>query len=463
VESVMLRAKLIRQMPVDLVSALTGLTEGRFPVAGRATYPKKGGGPQGIEIDARAGEPVVAINDGVVKQIGRSKALGQFLTFQDFYGNTYTYTHLGAVRARYATPRTLALAELQGAKETEQNRRPVDPRPLAPATAGKQTANAAAEATQTITVQVSKERLFANPARPAAYNEGGQRQLAQVVEALPVGQQVTQYLSADYPLKRADLLLRPLRAGSQVMAGAILAETGRKPITLRVRPAGKGAPAVNPRPILDSWRLLESTAIYKGKALRSLGSRNPTIGQLILMSKEALARRVLADKRIRIYPCGQHDVATGAIDRRVLITMEYLAVSGLNPLISALQCGHSYYTTAGTVSEHSSGNAVDIASINGTAILGHQGQGSITDVTIKRLLQLQGTLKPHQIISLMKYPGTDNTFSMSDHANHIHVGFYPQGANGLTSSGPGNQVLKPKQWTRLVKRLDQIQNPKLKG
>jgi hypothetical protein len=134
----------------------------------------------------------------------------------------------------------------------------------------------------------------------------------------------------------------------------------------------------------------------------------------------------------------------------------------MHPLISALQCGHSYLTAGGSVSEHSSGNAVDIASINGVAIAGHQGKGSITDATIKRLLSLQGTMKPHQIISLMKYPGTDNTFSMSDHADHIHVGFYPQGGSGVTS-GPGSQVLKPKQWTRLVKRLDQIQNPKLKG
>jgi hypothetical protein len=51
---------------------------------------------------------------------------------------------------------------------------------------------------------------------------------------------------------------------------------------------------------------------------------------------------------------------------------------------------------------------------------------------------------------------------MSNHDDHIHVGFYPEGPNG-GAAGPGNQVLKPKQWTRLVKRLDQIKNPKLKG
>ena len=45
---------------------------------------------------------------------------------------------------------------------------------------------------------------------------------------------------------------------------------------------------------------------------------------------------------------------------------------------------------------------------------------------IQRLITLQGTMKPHQIISLMKFDGTDNTLSMADHDDHIHVGFEPQ-------------------------------------
>ena len=82
-------------------------------------------------------------------------------------------------------------------------------------------------------------------------------------------------------------------------------------------------------------------------------------------------------------------------------------------------------TASGNVSEHSTGNAVDIAAINGIPILGHQGAGSITDITIRRLLTLQGTMKPHQIISLMTFDGADNTLSLPDHNDHIHVGFRP--------------------------------------
>ena len=48
-------------------------------------------------------------------------------------------------------------------------------------------------------------------------------------------------------------------------------------------------------------------------------------------------------------------------------------------------------------------------------------------------------MKPHQIISLMTFEGTDNTFAMGDHADHIHVGFRPlYGANSKAArAGPG--------------------------
>jgi len=178
---------------------------------------------------------------------------------------------------------------------------------------------------------------------------------------------------------------------------------------------------------------------------------------VLLMSKEQLQQRVLADPDVQIYPCGRTDIETGQIDRRVLATIEFLSSSGLRPTITALKCGHSLMTTSGNVSEHSTGDAVDIGAINGIPITGHQGSGSITDITIRRLLTLQGAMKPHQIISLMTYPGTDNTLALPDHYNHIHVGFHPAGLGPLP--GTLQETLKPDQWTKLVQRLDQIPNP----
>src|SRR6185312_219288 len=90
-------------------------------------------------------------------------------------------------------------------------------------------------------------------------------------------------------------------------------------------------------------------------------------------------------------------------------------------------------------------------------IAGHQGAGSITDITIRRLLTLQGAMKPHQIISLMTYPGTDNTLALPDHWNHIHVGFHPEGS--LLGGERLQSILKPSQWTKLVERLASIPNP----
>ena len=91
--------------------------------------------------------------------------------------------------------------------------------------------------------------------------------------------------------------------------------------------------------------------------------------------------------------------------------------------------------------------------------MGHQGKGSITELTIQRLLTLQGTMKPHQIISLMQFSGTDNTLAMADHADHIHVGFRPLFGTNSKAARQINAILKPKQWIKLINRLGEIDNP----
>ena len=235
-------------------------------------------------------------------------------------------------------------------------------------------------------------------------------------------------------------------------------------VRFEVRPAGRGAPRIDPKPILDGWKLLESTAIYRAKGKNPFtgpDAATPTIGQILLMSKETLMQRVLADPRIQVYGCGRNDIRAGAIDRRVLATLQFLVASGFNPTVTSLNCGHSYLTASGNVSEHSTGTAVDIAAVNGIPILGNQGKGSITDLVIQRLITLQGTMKPHQIISLMKVDGTDNTLSMADHDDHIHVGFEPQYDSNSKLSKQLNAVLKPEQWDRLIERLGEIDNPKV--
>jgi hypothetical protein len=158
------------------------------------------------------------------------------------------------------------------------------------------------------------------------------------------------------------------------------------------------------------------------------GAKLEMPGQALLLDDHALRHTVLHDDRIQMYGCGRQDIVDNRIDDRVLATLEFLRLSKFDPTVSALECGHSFFTSSGNVSEHSSGDAVDIAAINGTPILGHQGDGSITDDVVRHLLTLQGLMDPHQIITLMTYPGADNTLALPDHANHVHVGFKPMAA-----------------------------------
>ena len=191
--------------------------------------------------------------------------------------------------------------------------------------------------------------------------------------------------------------------------------------------------------------------LYGGKG----GSAS--IGQILLWPKRLLERRVLSDERIELYACGRDDVSparsTGACSPRSS-TWPSPASSPRSPRSSAAT---ATYTSSGNVSEHSSGSAVDIAKVNGIPILGHQEAGGITEQTVRRLMRLQGTMQPHQIISLLELGGP--TMAMADHADHIHVGFKPLFGANKKLGRQALQVLKPGQWSDLIARLGEIDNP----
>ena len=472
VDSVLMRAQVIGGLPGDLVGSLTGLTQGRFPVYAKSTYAgqltKKGNkvkegnaamvvesdsARRGIKIYSRADAPVIAVNDGRVLKIGKSKRLGRFVTLQDVYGNTYTYAHLGEVSRTYPAPKP------RSARRRKQERTPTRDaqRVEAEAPADEKVVEPAPEAAPL----PLKERLFAHPTRPEARAAGGDVQLA------AAGEEATQ--GAPLGFDARDFRPKALKKGSRVLGGTILGRLGEKTeksapfLKFEIRPAGRGAPRIDPKPILDGWKLLESTAIYRAKGKNPLfgsDAENPTIGELLLLSKEQLVRRVLADPRIEVYGCGTGDIRSGQIDRRVLATMLYLATNGLKPTITSLKCGHGYLTASGNVSEHSTGTAMDIGAINGVVITpATQGPGSITDLAIQSLLKLQGTMKPHQIISLMTFDGADNTFAMGDHDDHIHVGWRPLYGDNRRAARQIDAVLKPEQWIKLISRLEDIDNP----
>jgi hypothetical protein len=436
VQEVLLYARAYGKLPTDLVGSLTGLTEGaHFPVAADARYADdlavratlSKASPQeraeygsagevisssptrrGINIFARAGAPVVAVNDGVIVKMGHSKKLGRYVVLRDAYGNRYIYAELGTIVRKHRK------VVMPSGKE---KRVPVDSENIRP-------------------------RLFAFPQR----GQDSQEQATERVDPATAA-------GADGTLK----------VGSKVIGGTVLgriggADGGVDPhLNFAIRPAGKGAPAIDPKPILDGWKLLEATAIYRANGKNPLSADLGGAG-VLLLPKEALERRVLADEHLEIYDCGRTDIATGKIDRRILAVLEYLVSKGFTLTITALECGHSYLTTSGNVSEHSTGDAVDIAVIDGVPVTGHQGPGTLTDELIKDVLQLQGTMHPHQVISLEDLPG-ETSFALPDHYDHVHIGYRPDAG---VFGEQFDALLGPKQWQRLTHRLGEIENPKVR-
>jgi hypothetical protein len=434
VQEVLGYARAYGKLPSDLVGSLTGLTEGaHFPVAADASYADdlsarealKRSAPgaddaygdaaeviassptrRGINIFASEDAPVVAVNDGVIEKMGSTPRLGKYVVLQDAYGNRYTYAELGQI---VRDNRSVVMPT------GKERRLPVDSENLRP-------------------------RLRALPDRATAAKDD---------EALEV----------DSPTTVED---GTLRVGSKVIAGTVLARIGSSAdgvdphLNFSIRPAGRGAPEIDPKPILDGWKLLEATAIYRANGENPLAQDLSGAG-VLLLSKEELQKRVLADKSLEIYECGREDIATGQIDRRVLAMLEYLVSKGYKLTVTSLRCGHSVMSASGYVSEHSTGDAVDIPVINRVPVTGNQGPGTLTDELIRTVLQLQGTMHPHQVISLEDLPG-ETSFALADHYDHVHVGYHPL-------SGPFDQqfnaLLKPDQWQRLTNRLGEIDNPRV--
>ncbi len=497
VDSVLMRARMIAGVPEDVVGSLTGLTEGRFPVFARARYAddlaeadfrrrvrpgqnaahvvEDDESRRGVRIFARRSAPVIAVNDGEVKKIGRSKELGRFLVLQDVYGNQYTYSGLDSVSRLYPSPE----GEEEGVNLNVVSAVPARaPKPTKPASAGRQVAGGndrsaprrrgteSAKKSQASAPKVAqKARLFAHPERPGARRAGGLEQLMASSKSGDGFTTFNKYFSKAFGQDGKGVRLQPLRVGSRVIGGTILGKLGKPDpaaaphLYFEIRPAGRGAPLIDPKPILDGWKLLESTAIYRASGKNVLyGDDGFSVGQVLLLPKSLLQKRVLSDERIQIHACGRTDIATGRIDRRVLATLAYLSESGLRPTVSSLRCGRETTLTAsGNVSHHSSGNAVDISAVNGVPILGNQDRGGITEQTVRRLMRLQGTLAPDQIISLLELGGA--TFALGDHADHIHIGFRPMFGSNEKLGLQAQAVLQPGQWSDLLSRLREIDNP----
>jgi hypothetical protein len=486
VASVLLRAKLISSYPKNVIATLTGLTDGRLPVSGKqlawaaslstvstatakatpvpaagraastaaATHsaPTASSSPRArsaaspaptapaaaaaaaaakaaavaqtlqlAELTSAPDAAVVAVQDGRVVGLGHSRQLGKYLVLRDVYGDVFTYAGLGSIAPSYTIAKPQRSAVKSPVVEAASTH---DPTPAHPASAGSQPpvtlkvkapvrkAHAGAVVTraqvgsgEAAPTGIGKVRLFARPGNPDAVAAASNA--ARKARPASSGNRV------------------PLRRGSVVATGTVIghvrvpahAKAGH--LRFAIRPAGD-AGTIDPRPILANWAQLESALHPQGaKAANAL--LGATASDVLLMSKAQLERTVLSDPGIAMDGCSRHEIASGKIDRRVLAMLAFLSRSGLKPKVSAMHCGQRRESLFGA----SAANAVDISAINGVAVTGHQGAGTITDLTIRTLLTLPAEFVPHAITSLMRYPGAANTHAVPAYWNRVRLAFQP--------------------------------------
>ncbi len=436
-----------------------------------------------VDLTSSPNASVVAVQGGRIVQIGDSKELGKYVVLRDVYGDLFTYAGLGNIAPTYTpakAPRASAKSAVVEAASTR------DPAPSLPASAGSQSpltlevkkpvapaaasaksgqASVPTESSEEAPAGMGKVRLFAHPGNPDA-RAAVAASAARKARITRAGEHI------------------PLRRGSVVASGTVLGRVkvpaGAQDGHLRfaIRPSGDTS-TIDPGPILTNWAQLQAALHPKGaKAADAL--LGATASDVFLQSQSQLQRAVLSDPGITIYRCGRQDIAAGLVDKRVLAVLAFLSRSGLKPTVSALRCDQPSETSLGASTAQAKGDAVEISAINGTAIAGHQGPSTITDLTIRTLLTLPGEFVPHEIVSLMRYPGAKNTHAVSTSWNHIGLVFDPPKAlTALKASAVGNAAhsaskgqaapspivtttaLSVEQWNQLITRVGGLPTPKI--
>jgi murein DD-endopeptidase MepM/ murein hydrolase activator NlpD len=413
--------------------------------------------------------------------MGHSKRLGNYIVLQDSYGNRFIYAQLGSLAKAYPVPKQRKLT----AADFRLVRPGHDSAPRAPASAGISTPAPAAAATPlaakkaggaktsvkkvigkgsnqadaggaNATVDPAATRAERAAARPGPKNTENLRprlyalpqrthnakrsgvtgKLGDLLKHRMLGyHSVKAYLGNVLHFDSRTMHLQPLHVGARVPGGTVLgrigATAGSAPhVNFSIRPTGAGAPKIDPKPILDGWKLLEDTSIYRA-AGKDPFNPHASMTQALLASKQQLERQVLADPRLEIYQCGRDDIQTGQIDQRVLSGLEYLADNGYRLSITALKCGSSSKTLAkaGARKGDATGSSVDISAIDGVPVAGHDGSGSLTASLVKTSLQLQGVMTPQEVISPDNLAGPVS-FSLPDYSDRVHIGFLPLSGSG---------------------------------
>ncbi len=409
VESVMLRARLLGGTPPELLGAITGLTEARFPVYAASHYSDgfpttEGPSPHTVPattIYTRAGAPVIAAQDGRIAQIDPTGPFGPSVSLVDAYGNTYTYAGLGTLASLYPVLESVEVG--------------------APRASG-----------------LASVGLDVGPSSPAA--SGATRSFRDGAE---------------------NVYLHPLHVGVQVIAGTVLGHvgSGAEPhIVFQIRPAGIGEPLIDPKPILDGWVKLQSSSAVKATGRTPFAKLTPSPGQALLESKTQLELQVPRDHAISLPRCERRLIADDRADRRVLAALEFLAASGLSPTVSSHSCSQASTAKDAQSSPGATGQVLDLSAIDGTPVVEAGAPSTLGLAAARKLAALQGVMKPLQIASSTRF-GTLHMTVLADEGNTISIDFAPLADAQAHTAAVSGSGLTPAQWLALVARLGQVPDP----
>ena len=273
VDSVLLRARVIGGLPSDLVGSLTGLTQGRFPVHAKSTYAGKlkkadqkrkirqganaavvveaDGERRGIDIFARKGTPAIAVNDGKIVGVGRSKRLGRYVKLLDVYGNTYTYGQLGTIAKTYPAPKKRKAKRSEIRRELKLDKAPKAAASATKAPARKHTAPAAKapqkpRAGQAAPLGQRQGRRRARqgaPVRPPGAPQRAARRRRRPARPVP-GDAAGRLRPLGFDKK--DFVSKRFRKGARVIGGTVLGRIGKGKARQGLPPAVRD-PAGRPR------------------------------------------------------------------------------------------------------------------------------------------------------------------------------------------------------------------------
>ncbi len=194
-----------------------------------------------------------------------------------------------------------------------------------------------------------------------------------------------------------------VRQGEEVAAGETVARAGASTIGFSIKP--DGGTRIDPAELLEIWQEGGVSGVYGIAAGEGHSARTGAL----LLSADQLGSRVLSDSRLDLPRCLRSAIGAGEVQRQALAALEYLAGRGFEIGVSAATC------------DSSAGFAIQIESIDGVAVKGHQGHGSAAAAVVRAALEMDGSLAPQRVVSATGLPGSDS----EDGASTIELDYSP--------------------------------------